>query len=212
MEGCFEISGRDGHRFAGSVGETDRGDAGEQLLGCKLSVLADPASVGEVFLHGRGGAGAGLGRGDTGGHFEMFGSADCFADVAGQAVGGDDAESDAGDNADARLLGLLVEIVEGPEHLEFVADVELVHSRLEAGLREWGCGVQEWAGGVEHQIDVGQCRLECGWIIQTQDPVGQAEALGQGGDGWCAPTGEHGAVTAFESTLRDQGACVPSGP
>src|SRR5579863_5330975 len=97
-EGCFEISGRDGHCLAWSVGESDRRDAGEELLGYKLSRLADPASVGKVLLHCQGRAGTRLSRSNTGGHLKALGSTDLLAHVARKAVGGDDTESDAGDD------------------------------------------------------------------------------------------------------------------
>ena len=89
----------------------------------------------------------------------MLGATDRLAHVARQAVGGDDAEPDAGDNADAGLLGLLVEVVEGAEHLQFVADVEVVDSGVEASLSEGGRSMQEWSGGIEHQVHVGQSPL-----------------------------------------------------
>ena len=168
MEGCFEVTGRNRHGFAGPVGEDDRRDTGEELLGLELSALADPASVGKVLLHGCRGAGPRLGRGDPGGDLELVGAADRLAHVARQAVGGDDAEPDAGDDADAGLLGLLVEVVEGAEHLEFVADVEVVDAGVEAGFGERGCGVEEWSGGVEYQVHVGQRRLQRGRVIQGQ--------------------------------------------
>ncbi len=46
VEGGLEISGGHGHGFARSVGESDRRDAGEELLGNQRSALTDPASVG----------------------------------------------------------------------------------------------------------------------------------------------------------------------
>ena len=100
----------------------------------------------------------------------MLGATDCLAHVARQAVGGDDAEPDAGDDADAGLLGPLVEVVEGEEHLQLVADVEVVHSRVEASFGEWGRSMQERAGGIEDQVHVGQSRLQCGRIVQAQRP------------------------------------------
>ena len=59
IKGCLRISGGHGHRLTGSVGETDRRDAGKELFGNQLSPLTDPASVREIRLHGRGSAGAG---------------------------------------------------------------------------------------------------------------------------------------------------------
>ena len=66
------------------------------------------------------------------------GAADCVADVTGQAVGGDDAEPGAGDDRDAGSLGALVQVVEGAEHLQLVADVEVVHSCAPGRLRRAG--------------------------------------------------------------------------
>lgn len=117
-------------------------------MGVQVARPADPASVGEVFPHGCCAAGAWLGAGGSGGDFELFCAADCVADVTGQAVGGDDAEPDTRDDRDAGSLGALVQVVESAEHLQLVADVEVVHSRAQAGFGERRCGMQERAGGV----------------------------------------------------------------
>ena len=140
-------------------------------LGTSCPPLTDPASVGEIFLHGRGRAGTRLGRCDPGGHLELVGAPDRLAHVARQAIGGDDAEPDTGDDADANSLGLLVEVVEGAEYLQLVADVEVVDSCAQAGPGEWGGGVEERPGGVQHQVHIAQSRLQGDWIIQVQNPV-----------------------------------------
>jgi hypothetical protein len=133
----------------------------------------------------------------------VLGATDRLAHVARQAVGGDDTEADAGDDADTCWLSRLVEVVKGPKHLQFVADVEVMDSGIDASLSEGGRGMQEWSGGIEYQVHVGQRPLQCARIIQAQNPMRQAETFGKIADGWRAPTGKHGAVTAFESTLRD---------
>ncbi len=141
----------------------------------------------------------------------MFGAADCVADVTGQAVGRDDAEPDPGDDRDAGSLGALVQVVQCAEHLQLVADVEVVHSCAEAGFGERGCGVQERAGGVKDEVHVGQCGVQRGRVVQGQSPVRQVEVPGQSGDGWRAPACEKGPVTALVCMLCDQGAGVAGG-
>jgi hypothetical protein len=47
--------------------------------------------------------------------------------VTGQAVRGDDAEPDTGVDRDVGSPGALVQVVEGGEHLQLIADVEVVH-------------------------------------------------------------------------------------
>ena len=166
-------------------------------MGVQVACLADPASVGEVLPHGCCAAGAWLGGGGSGGDFEVLRAADCVADVTGQAVGGDDAEPGAGDDRDAGSLGALVQVVQGAEHLQLVADVEVVHSRAQAGFGERGRGVQERAGGVQDQVHAGQRGGQRGRVVQGQSPVRQVEALGQRGDGGRAAAGEQGPVTAL---------------
>lgn len=107
-----------------------------------------PSPIGKVLSYRGCDAGALLGGGGPGGDLQVFCAADCVADVAGQAVGGDDAEPDTRDDRDAGSLGALVQVVESAEHLQLVADVEVVHSRAQAGFGERRCGMQERAGGV----------------------------------------------------------------
>ena len=78
----------------------------------------------------------------------MLRAAGGVADITGQAVGCDHAEPDTRDDRNAGLLGALVQVVESAEYLQFVADVEVVHSRAQAGFGERRCGMQERAGGV----------------------------------------------------------------
>ena len=115
-------------------------------------------------------------------------AADRFADITGEAVGGDYTEPHARDDPDFGLFGAPVQVVQGTEHLQLVADVDVVHAGLQAGVGERGGGVQERASHVEHQVDIGQCDVQCGGVVQGQDPVWQVELVGQSGNGWCAPT------------------------
>ena len=138
-------------------------------------------------------------------------AAGCVADVTGQAVGGDDAEPGTGDDRDSGCLGALVQVVEGAEHLQLVANVEVVHSCAQACFGERDGGVQERAGGIQDQVHAGQRSGQCGWVVQGQDPVGQVEALGQCGDGWRAAACEQGPVTALVCVLGDLGAGVAGG-
>jgi hypothetical protein len=71
--------------------------------------------------------------------------------------------------------------------------------------------VEKRAGGVEHQLHVGQCCLECGGVVQVHDSVSKAQACSEGGDLWSVPTGEDGPMTAVKSVLGDQAPCVASG-
>ena len=140
-----------------------------------------------------------------------FCASDPFAHCTRQAVGGDDAEPDPGHDGDTGPTSTLVESVEGTEHLELVADVEVMHPDAETCLGQRGCGVEKRAGGIEHQFHVGQCFLECGCVVQVHNSVRQAQACGEGGDLWSVPTGEDGAMTAVKSVLGDQPPRVASG-
>jgi hypothetical protein len=55
-------------------------------------------------------------------------AADRGAEIPGQAVGGHDAEPGTGNDGDAGSLGALVQVVQGQEHLQLVADVQVVRS------------------------------------------------------------------------------------
>src|ERR1035437_9086368 len=88
--------------------------------------LAGPASVGEVLSHGCRDAGALPGGGGPGGDFEVLRAADCVADVPGQAVGGNDAEPGTGHDRAASALRALIQVVESEEHLQLVADVDVI--------------------------------------------------------------------------------------
>src|SRR5450755_1593562 len=121
-----------------------------------MARLAGPAPVGEALPDGCCYAGTWPGGRGPGGDLELLRAAGRVADVTGQAVGGHDAEPGTGDDRDASLLSALVQVVEGGEHLQLVADVEVVRSGAQAGLGERGRGVQERAGGVQYQVHAGQ--------------------------------------------------------
>ena len=86
-----------------------------------------------------------------------------------------------------------------------------MHPDAETGLGQRGCGVEKRAGGIEHQLHVGQCFLECGCVVQVHDSVRKSHACGEGGDLWSVPTGEDGPMTAVKSVLGDQAPRVTSG-
>jgi hypothetical protein len=94
-----------------------------------------------------------------------------------------------GHDRDPGLPGALVQAVKRAEHLQLVADVEVVHSGAEAGFGERGCRVQERARGVEYEMHAVQRGSQRGWVLQGHCPVLQAEVLGQRGDGRRASSG-----------------------
>jgi hypothetical protein len=57
------------------------------------------------------------GGSSAGSDFEVPGAADRVADIAGEAIGGHDAEPDSGDDGDAGSLGALVQFIQGAEQV-----------------------------------------------------------------------------------------------
>jgi hypothetical protein len=104
--------------------------------------------------------------GGFGGHFEVLRSTDSVAHVSGQAIGGYDAEADSGNDGDVSLSGALVDVVKGAEHLQLVADVDVVRFGVEAGFGQRGGGVQKRAGCVEDQVNVVQSLVQRSWIVE----------------------------------------------
>jgi hypothetical protein len=168
----LEITRRNRHGLAEAVGKLEPGDTGEELLGHEVSTSADPASVREVFLHGRRSARTRLCRSDTGRHLEVLRCTYRFTDIARQAIGSDDTEADTRHDADPGSMSAVVQPVERSEHLELVADVEVVHPHAEARLGQRACRVEERSGGIEQQLHVGQRLLHCSCIVGVHNPVG----------------------------------------
>jgi hypothetical protein len=89
-----------------------------------------------------------LARSGFGGHFEVLRPTDSVAHVSSQAIGGHNAEADTRNDRNVGRSGTLVEVIEGTEYLQFVADVDVVRPYIEASLGHWGGGVQKRARGV----------------------------------------------------------------
>ncbi len=64
-----------------------------------------------------------------------------------------------------------MEVAQGAEHLQLVADVEVMRSCAQAGPGQRGGRVEERAGGVQHEIHVVQSRMQRDWITQVQNSV-----------------------------------------
>jgi hypothetical protein len=124
--------------------------------------------------------------------------------VRHEAVRGHDVEADARHHHDGPAARLRVAHDQRLDDRDLAGDVEVVDAGREARVDHRACGGRERAGRVQHDPHPVEGAAERGRIVETDDPMLDAERLGQLGERPRVPPREAGREPRRRGGLCDE--------